>query len=429
MAIEPIQLPLGWKRSTLGNIAKGFCSGGTPSTKNEKLWQGSIPWITSKWLNSKLYLDSGEKFISEEAVRQSATAVVPRGNLIFATRVGVGKVAINRLNLAINQDLAGILLDSEQYDSAFLAYQLRSERIQNTVASHKRGATIQGITRDSLKEIEVYLPPLPDQKKIALVLETVQRAIEEQERLLQLTTELKKSLLHRLFTEGLRCEPQKMTEIGLVPESWETVKIGSLGTVITGTTPKTKVPEYCLPPEVDFLAPGDLGQTRQIYNSERKISQCGLQVIRGLPKDAIMCVCIGSSIGKMGMTYKRESATNQQINSIICNKQHNPTFVYFLLLHFAEYWRNFATFGPVPILNKGSFEAINIMTPSTKDEELEIAQYLTAVDTKIEEYMCRKTLLTDLFRTLLHQLMTAQIRVHDLDLPDLKGTIEEEVRI
>ena len=62
---------------------------------------------------------------------------------------------------------------------------------------------------------------LDEQRKIAAVLGLVQRAIEQQERLIALTTELKKALLHKLFTEGLRGEPQKQTEIGPVPESWE----------------------------------------------------------------------------------------------------------------------------------------------------------------------------------------------------------------
>ena len=215
------EIPSEWQTSKLGDIATRFLSGGTPSTKKPSLWQGDIPWITSKWLNESLYLATGEKFISQEAIKNSATSIIPKGSLIFATRVGVGKVAINTIDLAINQDLAGIIVPREEHHVPFIAYQLRSDRIRKEVDSHKRGATIKGVTRESVKDLILYLPPCEEQKQIAAVLGLVQRAIEQQERLIALTTELKKALLHKLFTEGLRGEPQKQTEIGPVPESWE----------------------------------------------------------------------------------------------------------------------------------------------------------------------------------------------------------------
>ena len=63
--------------------------------------------------------------------------------------------------------------------------------------------------------------------------------------------------MHKLFTEGTRGESQRKTEIGLVPESWETIKISELGKCVTGTTPKTKVEEYWFNPEYDFIAPAE----------------------------------------------------------------------------------------------------------------------------------------------------------------------------
>ena len=85
-----------------------------------------------------------------------------------------------------------------------------------------------------LGRYHIPVPPLPEQRKIAAVLGLVQRAIEQQERLIALTTELKKALLHKLFTEGLPGEPQKQTEIGPVPESWEVVAWGILATFLSG---------------------------------------------------------------------------------------------------------------------------------------------------------------------------------------------------
>lgn len=149
-----------WQKTTVGEVASGFLSGGTPSTSRADFWEGEIPWITSKWLGDKLELTTGEKVVSEEAVKNTATKIVPKDSIIFATRVGVGKVGINRIDLAINQDLAGVLIDNERYDIKFLAYQLGIDSIQQYVAMNKRGATIKGITRDCLEQISDLLPVL-----------------------------------------------------------------------------------------------------------------------------------------------------------------------------------------------------------------------------------------------------------------------------
>lgn len=154
-----------WKMSTLGKIATGFLSGGTPTTQRPEYWQGDIPWITSKWLGNHLELLDGEKLVSKEAIKKTSTRVVPKNSIIFATRVGVGKVGINRLDLAINQDLAGVLIDNQKFDIEFLAFQLRIDSIQQYVAMNKRGATIKGITRDCLKEIRLNLPYSPSKRR------------------------------------------------------------------------------------------------------------------------------------------------------------------------------------------------------------------------------------------------------------------------
>lgn len=392
------KLPDDWNTSTLGSVAHGFLSGGTPSTKNETFWRGSIPWITSKWLNSRLYLDNGEKFISKDALMRSATAVVPRNNLIFATRVGVGKVAVNNIDLAINQDLAGILVDSDHDDIRFLAYQLRSDRIQRTVTSHKRGATIQGITRDALKKLEIYLPPLAEQRNIAGVLELVQRAIEQQERLIALTQELKKALMHKLFTEGLRGERQKQTEIGPVPESWEVMQFEEFALLQRGFD--------LLKNEFKTGSIPVVGATSIIgFHNVSNVRGPGVTVVRS-----------GSSAGKP--LFIEDDFWAHNVVLFVKNFHgHNPKFVYYKIqsLDLTKYREGVA----VPTLNRNSFRTIPVAIPR-RNEQDEFVQTLDCVEQKEMHVDQKKRLLEDLFRTLLHQLMTAQIRVHDLDLSFLE---------
>jgi type I restriction enzyme, S subunit len=417
------RLPANWKLCTLGEVATGFLSGGTPSTKNEGYWNGAVPWITSKWLNSRLYLDTGEKFISEDAVRQSATTVVPRNNLIFATRVGVGKVAVNRLNLAINQDLAGVLIDSERYDIGFLAYQLRSERVQNIVESHKRGATIQGITRENLKDLELYLPPLSEQRKIAAVLALVQRAIEQQEGLITLTTELKKALLHKLFTEGLRGEPQKQTEIGPVPESWKLMPLGSLAKVGNGSTPKRDKAGYWHGGTIPWLNSTKIHERfitgADQFVTDLAVKECHLPHVK--PNSLLVAITgQGKTLGNSAVVLF-ETCINQHLAyAQFSTTKVLPEFVLWFMQTRYEHLRSISQAGGSTkgALTCGYLKTYPIPVPSL-EEQREIADVFAALDMKQKVHERKHAAITDLFRNLLHQLMTAQIRVNNLNLDEI----------
>ena len=119
-------------------------------------------------------------------------------------------------------------------NNLFLSCLLNFMNISPLIGGDARGK----LTKAVLEKLPLVTPPIAEQQKIAGVLGVVQRAMEQQERLLALTAELKRALLHRLFTQGLRGEPQKQTDIGSVPDSWDVVPLGSLAKVGNGSTPK-----------------------------------------------------------------------------------------------------------------------------------------------------------------------------------------------
>jgi len=283
-------------------------------------------------------------------------------------------------------------------------------------SSYAAGVSVPTLNRNLVHAAEISVPPLPEQKKIAAVLLTIQRTIETQEKIIQSVHDLKKSTMQRLFTRGLGGEKTKMTEIGEIPKSWEVVRMEILGEIVTGTTPRTKRTEYYEGGGYQFIAPADLGETVRIYRSEKEISEQGLAVSRVLPQHTPCFVCIGSSIGKVGVTLAEASASNQQINAIIPYPDFDPFFVTFLLLHRSTYIAGFASPSPVPILSKGKFQEIVIPITRKKDEQKRIRECLLAIEDKIELHESKKSALLDLFKTTLNRLMTGNVRVVDLDV-------------
>ncbi|MXY83636.1 MAG: restriction endonuclease subunit S, partial [Gemmatimonadetes bacterium] len=114
-----------WPRVRLGDVAQEFISGGTPSTKIEHYWTGDIPWITGADVTDNVVV-AGRKWITREAIDNSATHVVPKGAILLVTRTGVGKVAIAGADIAISQDLTGIVL-KEGTNADFVAAAIRQK--------------------------------------------------------------------------------------------------------------------------------------------------------------------------------------------------------------------------------------------------------------------------------------------------------------
>lgn len=140
-------------------------SGGTPSTKFPNYYAGDIPWITTVSLGSN-HIDgsSAKGYITEEAIANSATKLIPAGNLLFGTRVGIGKSSINNVDICINQDVTAIIgIDEYKYSKLFIKHVL--DTYQPYFDAIKKGATIFGITGDDLKDSPIPQVPFNEQKR------------------------------------------------------------------------------------------------------------------------------------------------------------------------------------------------------------------------------------------------------------------------
>lgn len=147
----------------LGTVLKKSISGGTPSTIEASFYaDGKIPWITTKILSGD-FISEGESYITESAIKNSTAKLLPLGNIVAGTRVGVGKFAINEIDLSFSQDVSGLVVDHQKVDVEFLVYQLNSYILQNRILPFARGTTIKGITKDDLLNVKITLPSSEDQ--------------------------------------------------------------------------------------------------------------------------------------------------------------------------------------------------------------------------------------------------------------------------
>jgi type I restriction enzyme S subunit len=194
------KIPKDWKVTKLGEIALDFISGGTPSTKNAGYWDGNIPWMTSAHIEGKSVCN-GMKYITEEGLNNSATKIIPKNSILVTSRVGIGKIAINLVDIAISQDLTGIVLNAKHVDVDFLYWLLSNYTVR--LKTMAQGSTIKGLLRKELEKFEIPLPSFPEQRKIAEILSTVDEAIEKVDEAIEKTERLKNGLMQELLTKGI----------------------------------------------------------------------------------------------------------------------------------------------------------------------------------------------------------------------------------
>lgn len=167
-------------------------------------------------------------------------------------------------------------------------------------------------------------------------------------------------------------------------DKWIMSRIGDLGKVVTGKTPPTADSEN-YGGELPFITPSDMKGQKYIKRTERTISAKGRAHVKNLviPPRAVFVSCIGSDMGKVGMT-RVESVTNQQINSIIVRDGIDPDYVYYNLFSRKDELQRLATSGSAqPILNKGHFSQLKMALPPLPKQRA-IASILGALDDKIE---------------------------------------------
>ena len=189
-----------WAEMPLASICK-FVGGGTPDTSNEHYWNGTIPWLSSADLqDGNIHSVQATRFITKEAVKNSATKICPKDSILIVSRVGVGKIAIAPVDLCTSQDFTNLV--DVKGNLYFITLQIQRE-IQRILAM-SQGTSIKGIASTEIKAVTINLPSRGEQDAIARVVECSDKEIDLCEKEIEVWQQKKKALMQLLLTGLVR---------------------------------------------------------------------------------------------------------------------------------------------------------------------------------------------------------------------------------
>ncbi len=177
--------------------------GGTPSTNEPSYWNGSIPWISSADIRGLKEI-APRKYITEIAIKRSATNLVPAGSIIVVTRVGLGKLVLAPYPLCFSQDSHALIPKDDSIDQNFALYYL-SQAVQS-FKSNSRGTTIEGVTKKQLADTIFILPPLDEQQRIVAKIEVILSQIQISRNALEYASKQLNVLEHSVLKKAFRGE-------------------------------------------------------------------------------------------------------------------------------------------------------------------------------------------------------------------------------
>lgn len=358
--------------------------------------------------------------------------IVEKGDILISVRAPVGPVNIAIQKSCIGRGIAGIR--ATKVDQRFLYFNLIYQ--EDHIAGLGTGSTFKAINKSQLESVQIPDFSIAEQQKIAHVLKTIQKTIEQQDKLICTTTELKKALMQKLFTEGIRGESQKETEIGLVPESWEVKPFSEIFEIIkTQSHSRNKLTYEKTDTKILNIHYGDIHAKfkdnivdleleeipciidEHVNENKNNFLRDGDIVIADASEDLID---IGKCIELKNVKNKTIIGGLHTIVARDTNKLIQKGFGAYIFKnkYVSTEIRLIATGLSVYGISKGNLLKMLIPIPPAQ-EQVEIAEIMDRCNQKIFYHQKKKQTFNDLFKTLLNELMTGQRRVHELEFDEI----------
>ena len=397
---------------TLSDVAELIMGQSPPSASYNDIGEG-LPFYQGK-------SDFGAVCPTPRIYCREPKKIAQNGDILMSVRAPVGATNICNEKSCIGRGIAAIRANG--IDRDFLYFYLK--KIEPYVDSLGSGVIFKAINKSQLAELPVNEAgiPLSEQRKIAYILSTVQRAMEAQERIIQTATELKKTLMHKFFTEGIHNEPKKQTEIGLIPESWQVAPLIETVEHIDYGLSKA-IPKAQLPEGIKIVSTADIDkQGRLIYKKVRKIQLSDKKAWRLVLQDGDVLFNWRNSPQLIGKTTVFEEQEEPYIfaSFILRIRTSKGLSHNYFIKHLMNHYREQGIFVKLARravnqanYNKNEISALKIPLPPYT-EQLQISDTIQKLEHMAHCYCEKEVVLKNMFNSLLQELMTANIRAANL---------------
>ncbi len=201
---DPVTNPMGWNTEKLEKLCVKIYGGGTPSKSKPEYYEGDIPWVTPKDMKQDFIQDSIDH-ISEKAIEESSTKLIPPYSLLMVIRSGILKhtlpIAINNCKVTMNQDMKGFVFDDKLTNSFFMLYYFKI--YQRDLLNRVRSVTADNLEFSQIKDIDVILPPIKQQQRFTTIVEQLDRTRSNQQQSSLEINSLFDALMQKAFTGKL----------------------------------------------------------------------------------------------------------------------------------------------------------------------------------------------------------------------------------
>jgi len=230
---------MSWQRVKLSECAQ-IVSGATPSTTREEFWNGSICWATPKDLSGldSHYLRSTPRQITEAGLHSCSAEILPAGSVLFSSRAPIGHTAINSIPMATNQGFKSFVPHRDKLDAKFLLHWLRANR--ERLEALGNGATFKELSGAAIARGEIPLPPLPEQRRIAAILDHADALRAKRRAAIAKLDSLAQSIFLDMFGDPLT-NPRKWPEAKVLSDVAEIASGITIGRKVNGA-PTQSVP-------------------------------------------------------------------------------------------------------------------------------------------------------------------------------------------